>query len=33
MLTLPVQQTVEAVEAQAVVIGTLRRDEGGLGGS
>ncbi|MFT2020314.1 type I polyketide synthase, partial [Streptomyces sp. 796.1] len=30
VLTLPVQQTVEAVEAQAVVIGTLRRDEGGL---
>ncbi|MBU3871298.1 acyltransferase domain-containing protein, partial [Streptomyces sp. 4503] len=30
VLTLPVQQTVEAAEAQAVVIGTLRRDEGGL---
>ncbi|WP_447041065.1 type I polyketide synthase [Streptomyces sp. DSM 118878] len=30
VLTLPVQQTVEAVEAQAVVVGTLRRDEGGL---
>ncbi|MFD8164798.1 SDR family NAD(P)-dependent oxidoreductase, partial [Streptomyces malaysiensis] len=29
VLTLPVQQTVEAAEAQAVVIGTLRRDEGG----
>ncbi|MCI3934713.1 type I polyketide synthase [Streptomyces sp. AN091965] len=29
VLTLPVQQTVEAVEAQAVVVGTLRRDEGG----
>ncbi|MYU19389.1 hypothetical protein GTZ78_54100, partial [Streptomyces sp. SID8361] len=24
------QQTVEAAEAQAVVVGTLRRDEGGL---
>ncbi|MGW7657545.1 SDR family NAD(P)-dependent oxidoreductase, partial [Streptomyces tendae] len=30
VLTLPVQQTVEAAEAQAVVVGTLRRDEGGL---
>ncbi|MFD8458868.1 type I polyketide synthase [Streptomyces antimycoticus] len=30
VLTLPVQQTVEAAEAQAVVAGTLRRDEGGL---
>ncbi|MBA6441141.1 type I polyketide synthase [Streptomyces sp. GMR22] len=30
VLTLPVQQTVEAAEAQAVVIGTLRRDEGGM---
>ncbi|WP_143678010.1 type I polyketide synthase, partial [Streptomyces rhizosphaericus] len=30
VLTLPVQQTVEASEAQAVVVGTLRRDEGGL---
>ncbi|MBC3988897.1 acyltransferase domain-containing protein, partial [Streptomyces sp. AC563] len=30
VLTLPVQQTVEAVETQAVVVGTLRRDEGGL---
>ncbi|WP_346168420.1 type I polyketide synthase, partial [Streptomyces javensis] len=29
VLTLPVQQTVEAAEAQAVVVGTLRRDEGG----
>ncbi|MFT2020253.1 type I polyketide synthase, partial [Streptomyces sp. 796.1] len=29
-LNLPVQQTVEAVDAQAVVVGTLRRDEGGL---
>ncbi|WP_262697540.1 MULTISPECIES: type I polyketide synthase [Streptomyces] len=28
VLTLPVQQTVEAAEAQAVVVGTLRRDEG-----
>ncbi|XLQ74318.1 type I polyketide synthase [Streptomyces actinocidus] len=30
VLTLPVQQTVEAADAQAVVVGTLRRDEGGL---
>ncbi|WP_447042262.1 type I polyketide synthase [Streptomyces sp. DSM 118878] len=30
VLTLPVQQTVEAAEVQAVVVGTLRRDEGGL---
>ncbi|WP_346241410.1 acyltransferase domain-containing protein, partial [Streptomyces malaysiensis] len=30
VLTVPVQQTVEAAEAQAVVVGTLRRDEGGL---
>ncbi|WP_211831238.1 MULTISPECIES: type I polyketide synthase [Streptomyces violaceusniger group] len=30
VLTLPIQQTVEAAEAQAVVVGTLRRDEGGL---
>ncbi|MFD0493495.1 type I polyketide synthase [Streptomyces rhizosphaericus] len=30
VLTLPVQQTVEAAEARAVVVGTLRRDEGGL---
>ncbi|CAM5290177.1 hypothetical protein SANTM175S_03793 [Streptomyces antimycoticus] len=30
VLTLPVQQTVEAAGAQAVVVGTLRRDEGGL---
>ncbi|MFE5118929.1 type I polyketide synthase [Streptomyces sp. NPDC056669] len=30
VLTLPVQQTVESAEAQAVVVGTLRRDEGGL---
>ncbi|WP_373287996.1 type I polyketide synthase [Streptomyces lasiicapitis] len=30
VLTLPVQQTVEAAQTQAVVIGTLRRDEGGL---
>ncbi|EXU62710.1 polyketide synthase, partial [Streptomyces sp. PRh5] len=30
VLTLPVQQTVEATEARAVVVGTLRRDEGGL---
>ncbi|MEU5272309.1 type I polyketide synthase [Streptomyces hygroscopicus] len=30
VLALPVQQTVEAAEAQAVVVGTLRRDEGGL---
>ncbi|MEU2211947.1 SDR family NAD(P)-dependent oxidoreductase [Streptomyces hygroscopicus] len=29
VLTLPVQQTVEAAEARAVVAGTLRRDEGG----
>nr|ARM20283.1 polyketide synthase [Streptomyces sp. 211726] len=29
VLTLPVQQTVEAAEARAVVVGTLRRDEGG----
>ncbi|MGW7757244.1 type I polyketide synthase [Streptomyces violaceusniger] len=29
VLTLPVQQTVEAAETQAVVVGTLRRDEGG----
>ncbi|QIB42103.1 type I polyketide synthase [Streptomyces aureoverticillatus] len=29
VLTVPVQQTVEAVDAQAVVVGTLRRDEGG----
>ncbi|WP_344598953.1 type I polyketide synthase, partial [Streptomyces violaceusniger] len=29
VLTLPVQQTVEAAGAQAVVVGTLRRDEGG----
>ncbi|MBU3869201.1 acyltransferase domain-containing protein, partial [Streptomyces sp. 4503] len=29
VLTLPVQQTVEAAEARAVVLGTLRRDEGG----
>ncbi|WP_459250862.1 type I polyketide synthase, partial [Streptomyces youssoufiensis] len=29
VLTLPVQQTVEAADAQAVVVGTLRRDEGG----
>ncbi|MFE2183730.1 type I polyketide synthase [Streptomyces sp. NPDC059455] len=28
VLTLPVQQTVESAEAQAVVVGTLRRDEG-----
>ncbi|GAA0970201.1 hypothetical protein GCM10009576_009470 [Streptomyces rhizosphaericus] len=30
VLTLPVQQTVEAAEKKAVVVGTLRRDEGGL---
>ncbi|MFT2020254.1 type I polyketide synthase, partial [Streptomyces sp. 796.1] len=30
VLTVPVQQTVEAVDAQAVVTGTLRRNEGGL---
>ncbi|UUU25873.1 type I polyketide synthase [Streptomyces sp. DSM 40750] len=30
VLMLPLQQTVEAAEAQAVVVGTLRRDEGGL---
>ncbi|MBB4780025.1 type I polyketide synthase [Streptomyces rapamycinicus] len=30
VLTLPVQQTVEAAEARAVVVGTLRRDDGGL---
>ncbi|WP_308403985.1 type I polyketide synthase [Streptomyces rhizosphaericus] len=30
VFTLPVQQTVEAAEARAVVVGTLRRDEGGL---
>ncbi|MBI0292990.1 SDR family NAD(P)-dependent oxidoreductase [Streptomyces sp. PRKS01-29] len=30
VLALPVQQTVESAEAQAVVVGTLRRDEGGL---
>ncbi|MBC3988450.1 SDR family NAD(P)-dependent oxidoreductase [Streptomyces sp. AC563] len=30
VLTLPVQQTVEAADAQAVVVGTLRRDEGGV---
>ncbi|MFE1931956.1 SDR family NAD(P)-dependent oxidoreductase [Streptomyces sp. NPDC059474] len=29
VLTLPVQQTVEAAESRAVVLGTLRRDEGG----
>ncbi|MYU16746.1 acyltransferase domain-containing protein, partial [Streptomyces sp. SID8361] len=29
VLTLPVQQTVEAAESRAVVVGTLRRDEGG----
>ncbi|MFT9473010.1 SDR family NAD(P)-dependent oxidoreductase [Streptomyces sp. Mo3] len=29
VLMLPLQQTVEAAEAQAVVVGTLRRDEGG----
>ncbi|MBI0300315.1 SDR family NAD(P)-dependent oxidoreductase, partial [Streptomyces sp. PRKS01-29] len=29
VVTLPVQQTVEAADAQAVVVGTLRRDEGG----
>ncbi|MFE1978904.1 SDR family NAD(P)-dependent oxidoreductase, partial [Streptomyces hygroscopicus] len=29
VLTLPVQQTVESAGAQAVVVGTLRRDEGG----
>ncbi|MFE2185202.1 type I polyketide synthase [Streptomyces sp. NPDC059455] len=29
VLALPVQQTVEAAEARAVVVGTLRRDEGG----
>ncbi|GAA3673857.1 type I polyketide synthase [Streptomyces iranensis] len=29
VLTLPVQQTVETAETQAVVVGTLRRDEGG----
>ncbi|MBO3682732.1 type I polyketide synthase, partial [Streptomyces sp. NEAU-YJ-81] len=28
VLALPVQQTLEAAEAQAVVVGTLRRDEG-----
>ncbi|MFI2352729.1 type I polyketide synthase [Streptomyces sp. NPDC019443] len=31
VLTVPVQETVEAVGAAAVVTGTLRRDEGGLG--
>ncbi|MEE4582846.1 type I polyketide synthase [Streptomyces antimycoticus] len=30
VLRLPVQQTVEAAEAEAVVLGTLRRDDGGL---
>ncbi|WP_413116632.1 type I polyketide synthase [Streptomyces sp. CY1] len=30
VLMLPLQQTVESAEAQAVVVGTLRRDEGGL---
>ncbi|GDY48068.1 polyketide synthase [Streptomyces antimycoticus] len=30
VLMLPLQQTVEAAEARAVVVGTLRRDEGGL---
>ncbi|MFE2680143.1 acyltransferase domain-containing protein, partial [Streptomyces hygroscopicus] len=30
VLMLPLQQTVEAAGAQAVVVGTLRRDEGGL---
>ncbi|WP_435841811.1 type I polyketide synthase [Streptomyces hygroscopicus] len=30
VLALPVQQTVESTEARAVVVGTLRRDEGGL---
>ncbi|MFD0493497.1 type I polyketide synthase [Streptomyces rhizosphaericus] len=29
VLMLPLQQTVEAAEAQAVVVGTLRRDDGG----
>ncbi|MGA6155258.1 type I polyketide synthase [Stenotrophomonas sp. NPDC087984] len=29
VLALPVQQTVESAEAQAMVVGTLRRDEGG----
>ncbi len=29
VLTLPVQQTAEAADARAVVVGTLRRDEGG----
>ncbi|MFE5118931.1 type I polyketide synthase [Streptomyces sp. NPDC056669] len=29
VLTLPVRQTVEAAEARAVVVGTLRTDEGG----
>ncbi|CAM5291185.1 Malonyl-CoA:ACP transacylase (MAT) domain-containing protein OS=Streptomyces antimycoticus OX=68175 GN=SSPO_011670 PE=4 SV=1 [Streptomyces antimycoticus] len=29
VLTLPVQQTVEAAESRAMVVGTLRRDEGG----
>ncbi|WP_344317584.1 type I polyketide synthase, partial [Streptomyces javensis] len=29
VLTLPVQQTVEAAERRAVIVGTLRRDEGG----
>ncbi|WP_435604210.1 type I polyketide synthase [Streptomyces sp. bgisy130] len=30
VLTMPVQETVEAVGADAVVTGTLRRDDGGL---
>ena len=30
MLTVPRQETAEAAGADAVVIGTLRRDEGGL---
>ncbi|WP_349345336.1 type I polyketide synthase [Streptomyces rapamycinicus] len=30
VLTLPVQQTAEAASARAVVVGTLRRDEGGM---
>nr|APD71667.1 type I polyketide synthase 2 [Streptomyces sp.] len=31
VLTMPVQETAEAVGAEAVVTGTLRRDDGGLG--